>query len=134
MNTKKILLLALSGLILFNLILLPTSAITPRWLNTRRILIQHENISGTAWCEVQIAGKTGTTKIDNINITLSRISGTAEIPIAKWENLSVTGSTFNFFEGVDNVPTGYLYRLSITANVHKDGFIEEIEDYSDTEY
>ena len=139
MKNKKLLVLALSSIFMLRVIALPICAaasptISPLWDNTAMVQISHQRIDGYGCCDIEIRGFTGTTKIDNVNITLSRVSGSKLIEVASWEDLSATGDTFDFYEEVANVPGGYTYRLSFTADVHRNGTVESLDQFSDRYY
>ena len=139
MKNKKLLALALSLMLMLSVIAVPVCAavsptISPLWDNTAMVQISHQRIDGYACCNIEIKGLSGTTKIDNVNITLSRVSGSQLIEVATWDNLSDTGDTFDFYEEVANVPGGYTYRLSFTADVHRNGTVESLDQFSDRYY
>ena len=139
MKNKKLLVLALSLIFMLSVIALPICAaadptISPLWDNTAMVQISHQRIDGYACCDIEIQGFSGTTKIDNVNITLSRVSGSQLIEVATWEDLSATGDTFDFYDEVANVPGGYTYRLSFTADVHRNGTVESLDQFSDRYY
>ena len=139
MKNKKLLVLALSLIFMLSVIALPICAaadptISPLWDNTDMVQISHQRIDGYACCDIEIQGFSGTTKIDNVNITLSRVSGSQLIEVATWDDLSDTGDTFDFYDEVANVPGGYTYRLSFTADVHRNGTVESLDQFSDRYY
>ena len=127
----KILIALLTLLLLFSSI---GSAVEPRWINTRRVFIYHDKIDGNAHLGIQITGVSGISHINNIDITFERYLGNnAWEEIASWTDLSTTDSIFNFNEEIPNIPSGYTYRLHMTADVYKDGVCESLdEDYEDT--
>ncbi|MDD6266254.1 MAG: hypothetical protein PUB34_08170 [Clostridia bacterium] len=110
------------------------SDIMPLWDNTYSVSITHGLVDGKACCNVEIIGYTGTSKIDNVTITLYKKVGNALILIEEWENLSATGSKFRFYDEVDGVASGYTYRLTVTADVHRNGTVENIDTYGDSAY
>ena len=110
------------------------SAVEPRWSNTRWVTLYHEYISGDAHCEVEIRGRSGTTRIDNIDISLYLLYGDFAALIKNWENLYVNESVFYFYEIVENVQSGFVYRLIVSADVHLDGTVESISLYQDVQF
>ena len=139
MKNKKLLVLTFSLMFMLSVIALPICAaadptISPLWDNTAMVQISHQRIDGYACCDIEIQGFSGTTKIDNVNITLSRVSGSQLIEVATWDDLSDTGDTFHFYDEVANVPGGYTYRLSFTADVHRNGTVESLDHFSDRYY
>ncbi|MBQ8640774.1 MAG: hypothetical protein IJ480_01030 [Clostridia bacterium] len=136
MKNKKYSTLLLTLLLIVSVIPFNISAneIMPLWDNTRSVYITHGLVDGNACCSVDINALTGTSKIDNVDITLYRIIGSALVLVEEWEDLSTTGSIFNFYDEVENVPGGYTYRLTVTADVHRYGIIENLDLYSDINY
>lgn len=110
------------------------SDIMPLWDNTYSVSITHGLVDGKACCNVEIIGYSGTSEIDNVTITLYKKVGKALILIEEWENLSATGSKFSFYDEVAGVASGYTYRLTVTADVHRNGTVENIDTYGDTAY
>ena len=139
MKNKKLLVLTFSLMFMLSVIAVPVCAavaptISPLWDNTAMVQISHQRIDGYACCDIEIRGFSGTNKIDNVNITLSRVSGSRLIEVATWEDLSATGNTFHFYDEVPNVPGGYTYRLSFTADVHRNGTVESLDQFADKFY
>lgn len=110
------------------------SAVEPRWSNTRWVTLYHEYIDGDAHCEVEIGGFSGTTRIDNVDIKLYLMHGDFGALIKNWENLYVDGSVFYFYEIVENVQSGYIYRLTVSADVHRNGTVESVSLHQDVEF
>ncbi|MBQ8551907.1 MAG: hypothetical protein IJ428_03730 [Clostridia bacterium] len=96
--------------------------------------MSHDNVDGYACCYVYIKAYEGTDKIDNVNIKLYRSVGSVLIIEESWENLSVAGDEFEFYDEVADVPTGYAYRLQVTADVHRYGVVESLDLYHDVYY
>jgi len=139
MKTQKLLALTLSMLFILSIVAVPVCAavapsLSPLWENTFQVWLAHQRIDGYACCSVIIEGFTGTDKIDNVNITLSLVTGANLVEIASWEGLSAIGDTFEFYDEIPNVPGGQVYRLNVTADVHKDGYVESLDQYSDIRY
>ena len=136
MRTKKFVSVIISIIILLDMIVLPTFAneIMPRWDNIFSVFLTHGLDNGTACCHVEINGYTGTDRIDNVDIKLYRKIGNTLILVAHWDDLYETGSSFNFYGEVDNVVGGYTYRLAVTADVHRYGYVEQLDTYGDIAY
>lgn len=136
MKNKRIFCALIAVVILLNVLACTIFAddIMPLWDNTRSVHITHGLVDGKACCSVNIYGYSGTSKIDNVTITLYKKVGKALILIEEWENLSATGSKFSFYDEVAGVASGYTYRLTVTADVHRNGTVENIDTYGDTAY
>jgi hypothetical protein len=135
---KKLISSVLITSMLFIIFILPINAQTDNilWINTYSVEIAHDYITGgSAECLIRITGYSGTTSIDNVDIKLSRkISSTTWVSVATWNDLSASGTTFTFFDTADNVLPYYTYRLSFTAEVHRNGTTEYLNQYSDVYY
>lgn len=77
----------------------------------------------TATCVVTINGASGTTRIDNVTITLRESDGTL---VAQWSNLSAVGPVFTFSRNASPVTRGKTYTLSFTATIHRNGAAQPI--------
>ncbi len=134
MYRKK--LISVLMLVILFLLILPSSAmeVTPRWLTTNNIAVTHCYNNGTAECNIIIESHPQITRIDNIEIKLYRLSGSSEILVKRWPTMSIDNYKFTFYGEADNVQTGYTYRLSVTADVHGLGVIEEVSKSSDVSY
>ena len=110
------------------------SAVEPRWVNTRRTFVYHEYEDGIVYCGVEVTGVFEVSHINNVDITYERYLGNNQWEeVISWENLSETGYTFYFYEELSNIPSGYTYRLRVTADVYKNGVCETIEqEYENT--
>jgi len=126
MYRKK--LIAILMLVILFLLILPSSAmeVTPRWFTTNDIVVSHRYDNGISKCSIEIESHPQITRIDNIEIELYRLSGSSEMLVKRWPTMSVDNYVFNFYGEADNVQTGYKYRLSVTADVHGLGIIEEV--------
>lgn len=136
---KKILSLVVCFIMLFTTLVFPISAndsmITPYWSNTRRVWISHEYVNGKSNYQVEINGYSGTTLIDNVDLKLYRIVDDDLMVLEGWVfDLSQTGQTFEYSGTFNNVLTGYVYRLIVTADVHRNGTVESIDCYGDVQY
>jgi hypothetical protein len=72
----------------------------------------------TANCTVEISGASGTTRIDNVNITLRDNLGNT---VAQWTNQSTNGTRLIFSRTASPVVAGRTYTLSFTGTVHRNG-------------
>ena len=135
-SKKRLICFIFTVVILLSTVVCSTSAsdVVPLWDNTYRVRITHGLVDGKACCNVEIIGYTGTSEIDNVTITLYKKVGNALILIEEWENLSATGSKFSFYDEVAGVASGYTYRLTVTADVHRNGTVENIDTYGDSDY
>lgn len=136
MKTKKLLSIILLLILSFNIVSLPILAddIMPRWQNIFSVTINHGLDDSTACCYVRVKAYSGTDKIDNIDINLYQMVGSALILVASWNDLSTTGDEFTFYDEVSDVVGGYTYRLAITADVHRYGYVEQLDTYGDVAY
>ena len=135
---KKIVSLVLCFSILLTVGLLYVSADTPTpyWTNTSEVIIGHA-YQGNGRCSYQVIidGYSGTTLIDNVDIKLYRIVTDSIMVLDGWKfNLSQTGDFFDYSGSFENVLTGYVYRLKVTADVHRNGTVESIDCYWDVQY
>lgn len=90
--------------------------IQPRYTNTRGATVGLSNDNGTAVCVGEVMGYSGTT-IYLVEMVLEQLSSagmtTMRIP---WTGMSSTTNTFYDVKTV-GVPTGFKYRLTLTAVV-----------------
>lgn len=130
-KTKHLVLIFFACIFLFSSVV---GAVEPRWVNIRRTYVHHEYEEGTVYCGVQIAGVFEVSHIDNIDIYYERYLGNdVWEEVASWTDLSTTDYLFNFFDELTNIPSGYTYRLRVTADVYKDGICETLDtDYEAT--
>lgn len=136
MKIKRILALVLSMMLMLSIIAIPAHAsdIVPYWDNTDTVTIAHGYVSGKAACSVTIFAFDGTDKIDNVTITLSKVVGNDLIEIKTWTGLSAKGDTFQFYGEAEGVTSGSKYRLAVTADVHRNGTVESLDEYSERVY
>lgn len=135
---KKIISLVICLSVLFALGSLYVSAdeATPYWTHTSDVIIVHTYV-GNSKCRYQVIidGYTGTTLIDNVDLRLYRIVDDDLMVLEGWVfNLSETGDQFEHSGTFDNVLEGYVYRLKVTADVHRNGTVESIDCYWDVQY
>lgn len=134
MKTKKLISFFLALTLLFAVIALPISAVTPRWTNVDYIFLHHYYSDGVAKVAVRIVGAAGTTLIDDVDIKLYRVVDGILVLEGWWLNLSQTGDEFELIDEVDNVLTNAVYRLVVSADVHRNGVVETVSDYYETNY
>ena len=125
------------GVVFLCLVLVFTSvagAVTPRWSNTRRVIIAHDHVGETVvGCAVDILGNPDATLIANIDIVLKRYLGNEQWEdVYSWEDMYVVGNEFDFYEEAPNIPKNYTYRLCVTAYVYVDGVPEYLDMYHDS--
>ena len=97
--------------------------ISLQWTNVNDITLDLYFDDGEAGCSGEIRALSGTTKI-SATFTLERKSGTTWILEKSWSRSSNTNS-LSFF-GTDAVMAGFTYRLSVTANVTRNGVTETV--------
>lgn len=136
MKIKKIIAIVLSMMLMLSVIMVPTYAsdIVPYWSNTSAVTLVHGYVSGKAACSVTIEGMSGTTKIDNVSITLYKVNRNRLIEIENWTGLSDVGDTFSFYGEASGVETGSKYRLTVKADVHRNGTVESLNESSERTY
>lgn len=98
-------------------------SISPQWANVNDITLDLYFENGEAGCSGKIRALSGTTKISAI-FTLERKSGTSWMLEKPWSQSSSTNS-LSFFR-TDAVAAGYTYRLSVTADVTRNGVTETV--------
>ena len=130
---KKIISLLVVLSLVVGVLLVPVSAVEPRWSNTRLLIIQHGYFNGSAECVVEIEGYSGST-ISNVDITLAKWNGDRFVLVASIVNAYSDNRYFEFFWIVPNIEPYYTYRLSFTAEVHRNGTVEPISAYKDVYY
>lgn len=136
MKTKRFITIALIFIMSLNFMVMPTlaSSVTPRWENIYFVDIVHGPDNGKACCYIYINAYDGTDRIDNVDIKLYQKVGSSLILVARWDDLSSVGDEFEFYGEADNAPAGYTYRLAITADVHRYGYVERLDTYGDIAY
>ncbi len=127
--------------IIFTLIILTNSicaqvpdTASPYWVHTRRVTLSHTYDYGYAHCLVDIVAYEGVDSIQNVDIVYSVEIDGLWVELARWEDLSAVGNEFCFEATVPNVYLSYTYRLSFTADVHRNGTIEWLNLYHDVTY
>jgi hypothetical protein len=111
--------------------IMPISAQT-LWANTSVVIISHGYVNGVSECCIDIYGYTGAT-ISNVDIRLDKLTAFGLINIASWNDLS-SGDHFELWEDVPNVEPYYSYRLSLTAEVWRNGTVDYLDLYKDVYY
>lgn len=93
-------------------------AIEPFSINTNTHTLSLAFSGNSAICDLTIIGASGTTRIDNVNITLQENNGTI---VAEWKNLSASGTRFIFSRTATTVVRGRTYTLSFSGTIHRNG-------------
>ena len=130
---KKIVSLLVVFSLMVGVLLVPVSAVEPRWTNTRLVILQHGYVNGSAECVMAIDGCLGAT-ISNVDITLSKWNGDRFVLVASIVNAYSDDQCFEFYWIVPNVELYCTYRLAFTAEVHRNGTVEELSMHKDVFY
>ena len=91
-----------------------------QWVNTDSVdaFLSFEGSKG--FCGAWVVGKSGTTRITG-KVVLARKNTNVTYTIVKtWSGIDAAGDEL-LFDKVYNVATGYIYRLTITATVYRNG-------------
>lgn len=99
------------------------ASISPQWTNVNDITLDLYFEDGEACCSGKIRALSGTTRISAI-FKLERKISSGWVLEKSWSQTSSTNS-LSFF-GKDAVSTGYKYRLSVTADVTRNGVTETV--------
>lgn len=101
--------------------------IQPMWDNATYVTA-YLTFSGTqATALGKVTGKSGTTQITT-TLTLERkMSGGAYVSVKTWGPQTTQGE-FATLSGSYNVPKGYTYRLTVRAQVTRNGVVETVSD------
>ncbi len=97
--------------------------ITPQWANVNDITLDLYFDNGDACCSGQIRALSGTTRI-SANFRLERMISSGWVLENAWSKSSSSNSLL--FYGTDAVASGYTYRLSVTADVTRNGVTETV--------
>lgn len=97
--------------------------ISPQWTNVNDIALDLYFENGDAGCSGQIRALSGTTKI-SATFKLERKISSGWLLEKSWSKSSSTNS-LSFFE-TDTVSSGYTYRLSVTADITRNGVTETV--------
>ncbi len=98
-------------------------SISPLWDNVNDITLDMYYENGAANCSGKIRALSGTTKISAV-FKLERKTASGWSFEKSWSKVS-SSSTLSFF-GTYAVPKGYTYRLSVTADVTRNGTTETV--------
>lgn len=109
------------------------SSVRPEQANILRVSTYHEYIDGVAHCRVEIDTYT-TTMIDNVSVELCLFDNDQWITLKRWENVPVEKFELGFYETVEHVERGYTYRLTVSADVCRDGKFESASFDHDVKY
>jgi hypothetical protein len=137
MKLKKMMALLLGGILLMfqgvsvqaqeqtevSQVIIDGGMITPQWANVNDIALNLYFSSGVAYCSGTIKALSGTTAI-NATFKLERKVGSTWVFENAWGQTS-SSSTLSF-SGTDSVSSGYTYRLSVSANVTRNGVTEAV--------
>ncbi|MFT4143727.1 MAG: hypothetical protein QM644_04670 [Mobilitalea sp.] len=137
MKLKKMMALLLGGILLLfpgmsvqaqeqtelSQVIIGDGIVTPQWTNVNDITLNLYFSSGVAYCSGTIKALSGTTSI-TATFKLERKVGSAWVVENAWGQSS-SSSTLSF-SGTDDVSAGYTYRLSVTANVTRNGVTEAV--------
>lgn len=99
------------------------AAITPQWENTNDVKLDLYFVNGKAECVGVINGISGTSNI-SATFKLERKGLLGWSLENSWSKKS-KGESLSFFE-TDAVAKGYTYRLSVTAEVTRNGITETV--------
>ena len=130
---KKIISLLVVISLVVGVLLVPVSAVEPRWSNTSLVIMQHGYYNGSASCVIEIEGYSGAT-ISNVDITLSKWNGYRFVLVASIVNAYSDNQFFEFYWTVPNVELYCTYRLAFTAEVHRNGTVEKLDKYHEVFY
>ena len=106
--------------------------VTPQWINTNEIRLDLRFAGGNAECTGRITGLTGTSGITATFLLERRNSNGAYSFVRSW-SVSATGRHLTFF-GTNPVSSGFTYRLSVIAEVTRNGFAETVSTSVETFY
>lgn len=98
-------------------------SISPQWINVNDITLDLYFENGEAGCSGIIRALSGTSKI-SATFKLERKISSGWALEKSWSKSSSTNS-LSFFE-TDAVSSGYTYRLSVSANVIRNGVTETV--------
>ena len=101
-----------------------------KWLNISKITISFSIDGTSAKCGVSIVGKSGTEKITAAIILSRKNSNGTYTPVKTWRDIKTTGSTLSF-NARYQIVTGYTYRLTVIATVHRNGVGETVSVYKE---
>ena len=106
----------------------PPIVIQPFWTNASEVNPKLSFDGTTATCSAIVKGFSGTTKI-TATAKLGRKTGTSTYTTVKtWSDLSVNGATLTFSDTY-TVTKGYTYRLTISADVTRNGTTESVSNW-----
>lgn len=97
--------------------------ISPQWDNVNDITLDMYYENGAANCSGKIRALSGTTNISAV-FTLERKTSSGWMFEKSWSKSS-SSSSLTFYDTY-NVPKGYTYRLSVTADVSRNGLTETV--------
>lgn len=99
--------------------------VSPQWTNTTSVNVNLSFDDGKGTCGARVLGKSGTTKITGKVVLARKNSDGTYTAVKTWSDLEATGDKL-LFDKTYYVATGYLYRLTITATVYRNGTGETV--------
>ena len=100
--------------------------IQPFWTNVSEVRPTLSFSGTTANCSAFVQGFSGTTKIA-ATVTLARKNGNSWTTVKTWTQTA--NSTVLTWSGTQSITTGNTYRLTITANVTRNGTTETVSNW-----
>jgi hypothetical protein len=103
------------------------SAVVPFYLNTSSVSVNLTFSGANANCQGTIAGFSGTSMI-TATLSLYRVSANGSMTLLRsWSGGNA--STLLTVSGTQAVSSGYTYRLSVSAQVTRNGTTENVSNY-----
>jgi len=100
------------------------AVVAPKWANVSDVLLSLSFANGVASCDGAVFGYSGTTKI-SATLTLERKNTNGIYTYVDSWSTNANSSQL-FVSGTASVASGYTYRLRISANVTRNGSVENI--------
>lgn len=108
-----------------------SATISPLWANVNDISLDLYFENGEACCAGMIRALSGTTRI-SATFKLERKTTSGWVLERSWSKTTST-NTLSFFK-TDSVSSGYKYRLSVIANVTRNGVTEKVSASVESKY
>ncbi|MCL2222371.1 MAG: hypothetical protein FWC20_08875 [Oscillospiraceae bacterium] len=108
----------------------PPEAVQPYWDNTSFVNVTLSFTGTTANVGAVVRGFSGTSRITATAILSRRNASGTFSTIQTWRNLSADGTMLTFSD-THAVTRGYTYRLTINANVTRNGSTEAVSNWID---
>lgn len=109
-----------------------STSVCPRFIHVVYAYDDLQYVNGEFECFVSIEALEGSST-ENITITLDKITDTQTINIATWSSLS-SNHRFTFLEYIPFANPNGTYRLTVNADVIRNGVAEHIEKISEKKY